>query len=206
MLAGACKTRPQLPQADPSSAPRPDCQTAGHGQRGLERGQASTGLQGFPPQPVLCAQLLPRLPPERGAQTAHLHHIWSGFTLLPHGAHPGARRHRELGPRQPARVGEPGHALAGAGEGAGVKPDRRTGCAEVRQGEPVVRRKLAWWARDRAPGTTGHQAETGNSVIHSRSLGLGTPRPGAGVQVGGRPPLTPHECISHVGGKAWSCN
>lgn len=68
MLAGACKTRPQLPQPDPSSAPRPNCQTAGHGQRGLERGRASTGFQGFPPQPVLCAQLLPRLPPERGAQ------------------------------------------------------------------------------------------------------------------------------------------
>ena len=77
-----------------------------------------------------------------------------------------------------------------------MKPDRRTGCAEVRQGEPVVRRKLAWWAGDRAPGTTGHQAETGNSVIHSRSLGPGTPRPGAGVQMGGRPPPTPPTSVS----------
>lgn len=120
----------------------------------------------------------PRLPPAAplgasadGSRSLHL--VW--LRASPHGAHLGARRHRELGHHQPARVGEPGHALAGAGVGAGVKPDRRTGCAEVRQAEPVVRRKLAWWAGDWALGTPGHQAETGSPAIHSRSLGPGTP-------------------------------
>lgn len=88
-----------------------------------------------------------------------------------------------------------------------MKPDRRAGYAgKVRQGEPVVRRKLACLVRDRAPGTTVHQAETGSPVTHSRSLGPGTPSsrscPGLGCKWEDAHPLHPHKYISHVGGKA----